>query len=169
MGLRRLVLAGALALCACGASAQEPQDPVQAVMDAYVSGRDYLDPQSLVSFFSVGFTRDLAEAVVHIKEKGGEVFIDWDPISGGQDGCGPKDIAYKSGSKGKRTSVTVTFKDMYCFGSGTPTIETKVIFDLVEEGTAPYSSWFIDDVRHVDDAGKTTSSLREAFQSFARD
>jgi hypothetical protein len=165
--LRQIVCAGAFAALAGGAVAQEPADPVQAVMQASVEGRAYFDPQSLVTYFSLGFTRDLTAGLLHIKKKGGEVFIDWDPITGGQDGCGPKDVTYTSGPKGAKTTVTVQFTEMYCFGSGTKPIKVKVLFDMVQEGTAPDFFYTIDDIRHVDKAGKTVDSLREAFKALA--
>jgi hypothetical protein len=168
MRLRQMIWAGAFAVLAGGALAQEAVEPVQAVMQASVGGREYFDPQSLITYFSLGFTRDMTTALLRTKAKGEEVFIDWDPISGGQDGCGPKDISYKSGPKGAKTTVTVQFTEMYCFGSGTPSVKAKVLFDMVQEGPAQAVSYYIDDIRHVDKSGKTTMSLREAFKELAK-
>lgn len=169
MPLRQIVCAGALLVYAGGAFAQEPAEPVQAVMQASVAGKEYFDPHSLLAFFSLGFTRDLTTALVRTKARGDEIFIDWDPITGGQDGCGPKDISYKSGPKGAKTIVTVQFTEMYCFGSGTQPIKVTVLFDMVREGTAPDLSYTIDDIRHVDKAGKSVDSLRSSFKALSTD
>ncbi|WP_137134592.1 hypothetical protein [Rhizobium sp. FKY42] len=165
--LRIAYVAASLLGCAAAASANEPLDPVKAVMEVAVKGKgEYFDPNSLMALYSLAFTRDMVAAMLKTKEKDGEMLLDYDPVIGGQDNCPLKNVTYKQGQqKGKKVTVRVEFSAMGCFGDKSI---RRVDFDLVQEGYAVPTQWyFVDDIRHVEKDGKTTMSLRQQLKEMA--
>lgn len=155
-----------LGVCA-PALANEPMDPVKTVMNlATKSDGDYFSASGLLSMYSLAFTRDMVAAILKTKEMDGEMLLDYDPVIGGQDNCPLKNISYKQGpQKGKKLTVRVEFAAGYCMGNKA---NTKVDFDMVQEGVGVPSAWYyIDDIRHIDKDGKTASSLRQTLKEIA--
>ena len=131
--LRFAYVAASLLGFAAAASANEPLDPVKAVMEVAVKGKgEYFDPNSLMALYSLAFTRDMVAAMLKTKEKDGEMLLDYDPVIGGQDNCQLKNVTYKQGQqKGKKVTVRVEFSAMGCFGDKSV---RRGEFDLVQEG-----------------------------------
>lgn len=162
------------------AFANEPLDPVRDVIAVTIHNaaeapldqtyRDYFDPDSLMMHYSVTFTRDLLAAVMHAKEKHEQMFLDSEPITGGQDNCPLKDVTYESCvEKDGITPVTVQFFAFQCLGEDWAKVRSRVVFDVVREGRDAENAWYvIDDIRHVADDGRS-ESLRERFRLLARD
>lgn len=149
------------------ALANEPLDPVKAVMEVTAKGKaEYFDPDSLMALYSVAFTRDLVAAVLKMKANDEQMFLGFEPVIGGQDNCPVKNVSYKAGpQKGNRLTVRVEFSAFYCMGNKA---KSKVDFDLVQEGVGDPAPWyFVDDIRHIGEDGKTALSLRQQFKELA--
>lgn len=169
-------------LVAGGARANEPTEPVEAVMAVTIHNSrpavgdmpsvylDYFAPDTLMMQYSVGFTRDLLAAVLHLKEGGSELFLGFEPILNAQDGCPVENVTYATGAeKGGVIPVTVEFDAFYCLGGDLAGTRSKVVFDVVKEGDDADSKWYvIDDIHHVADDG-TMDSLRKLFGEIAKE
>ncbi|MBO3760648.1 hypothetical protein [Ciceribacter sp. L1K22] len=178
LGLAMLTATPSISL----ADGADPLRPVKAVMGVTIrssggetTGGDvstsYFDPEALMALYSVGFTRDLAAALVKVKSNEDMMFLDHEPVIGGQDNCEVTDVTYEVGKpEGDKTPVFVEFNAFACFGEEWAKVRTRVVFDVVQEGYNEPAPWYyVDDIRHLGDDGKTDHSLREQFRALAED
>ncbi|WP_051558740.1 hypothetical protein [Allorhizobium undicola] len=181
------VLAGTLALAAWGSAvlpANAADDAVEKVKEIMAvtlhnsmikpgdkpPAADYWDPATLMVSYSRGFTHDLTAALLHMKDAGEQMFLDYEPVLGAQDGCPLRKVQYKAAPEDKGvTRVTVTFEAFYCLGDSPDLRKPTVVwFDLVREGWDNENRWFVvDDIRHPAQRGEAAVSLRENFRQLA--
>ncbi len=166
MAMRKLVVAWAISMFACGpALANEPVDPVKVLMDmaTYNAGvepdskavyDDYFSAGMLLNYFSDGFVDAYAEALLAHKKGRDTMLLDHDPVFGGQDGCVPKDVTYgKPETNNDITEVKVGFKRSWCYDgeyAGKDEV-TEVVYRLVQEDDeVGEKRYVVDDIRFVD-------------------
>ncbi len=166
MAMRKLVVAWAISMFACGpALANEPVDPVKVLMDmaTYNAGvepdgkavyDDYFSAGMLLNYFSDGFVDAYAEALLAHKKGRDTMLLDHDPVFGGQDGCVPKDVTYgKPETNNDITEVKVGFKRSWCYDgeyAGKDEV-TEVVYRLVQEDDeVGERRYVVDDIRFVD-------------------
>jgi hypothetical protein len=154
--IRSFFLSATFALMATVASAQtapDPLPPVQAIMTMTIANwaegndnfQDIFAEPSLTANFSSNFVSLYQSKLKTVNAADGERLIDWDPVTGGQDGCPIKDVSYLStlGTDGHAV-VTVQFHAFSCFDDSPESKELqKTEFDLVLENNA----YKIDDIK----------------------
>lgn len=135
------------------ADTPDPLAPVQRVMAITVSNwaegnndfKDIFGDDTLKANFSNAFVSFYQAKSKAANEAEGERLVDWDPVTGGQDGCPITDVSYKNeGQKDGHTVVTVSFHAFQCFEDSPEAKETQSTeFDLVQDGDA----YKIDDIK----------------------
>ncbi|MCO6186357.1 hypothetical protein [Rhizobium sp. L1K21] len=109
------------------------------------SAGDYLTSKVLKANFSSAFV-DAFERGSKRAEENDEPFIDYDPVSGGQDSCPLKDVTYSAPvEKDGAYEITIHFKSIYCFGHEFADEVDQTRFRVVIENGKP----LIDDITNV--------------------
>ena len=176
--MSRLVLAALLLALPFPALAADAKAPVGEIMAAATNnwlemGSDAEEPPPYVDYFGEDFLKRLysRDFVAKYREAakypayddGGSPFS-YDPIVGGQDGCGLKDLTIAEGAAaGGKTDVDVSFDNTHCFPEREPDWQpVRLVFKVIEEDGRPV----IDDVLRKTDDG--TGSLKEEIGELAR-
>lgn len=152
-----------LTLCAllfCSASAlaatTDPMVPVKAVVkmaeasfnenaEVDPEAADYLSQKALKENFSAAFIDEFERGLKKAQEND-EPFIDYDPVSGGQDSCPLKDVTYSAPvEKDGAYDITIHFKSIYCFGDEFADEVDQTRFHVIIENGKP----LIDDIINI--------------------